>query len=54
MLSIICLYVILSNNIKVSDCCFTPIEQLFSYIMASTNYIRWDDDDVRFVLDQNG
>ena len=27
-------------------------EQFFSYIMARTNPIQWDDDDVRFVLDQ--
>jgi len=27
-----------------------PNEQIFSYIMARTSYIRWDDDDVCFVL----
>jgi len=32
-----------------------PNEQIFSYIMARTSYVQWcdDDDDVRFVLDQN-
>ena len=30
--------------------CFTPNEQYLSYIMVKTNYIRWDDDDVLFVL----
>jgi len=34
----------------VSDCCLTPSEQYFSYNMARTSYIRWDD--VRFALDQ--
>jgi hypothetical protein len=24
---------------EVSDCCLTPIEQIFSYIMLRTNYI---------------
>ena len=28
-------------------------EQFFSYIMARTSYIQWNDDDVRFVLDQH-
>jgi hypothetical protein len=28
-------------------------EQFFSYIMARTNYFQWNDDDVRFVLDQH-
>jgi len=27
-------------------------EQLFNYIMVRKNDIRWDDDDVNFVLDQ--
>ena len=35
-----------------SDCCLMPNEQFFSYIMARTSYIWWDDD-VRFVLDQH-
>ena len=35
-----------------SDFCLTPNEQFFNYIMASTSYIQWNDDDVRFVLDQ--
>ena len=31
-----------------------PNEQFFSYMyfMARVSYIRWDDNDVRFVLDQ--
>ena len=33
----------------VSKCCLMLCEQFFSYIMA-----RWDDNDVRFVLDQHG
>jgi len=37
----------------VSDCCSTPIQQFFSYIMARTGNNQWDDDDVRFVLDQH-
>jgi len=38
----------------VNDCCLTPNEQIFSYIiiMARTSYIWWDDD-VGFVLDQH-
>jgi len=30
-------------------------EQFFSYIgiMTRTSYIQWDDDDIRFVLDQH-
>ena len=34
-----------------SDCCLMPTEQCFSYIMARTNYIRWEHDDVRFLQD---
>ena len=37
----------------VSDCWLTPIQQLFSYIMARTVNFKWDDDEVRFVLDQH-
>ena len=37
----------------VRDCCLKPNEKIFSYIMARTSYIRWDDDDVRLVLDQH-
>jgi len=36
----------------VSNCCLTSSGQFFSYITTRTNYIRRDDDDVRFVLDQ--
>jgi hypothetical protein len=35
----------------VSDCYLRPIQQLFSYI-EQINY-QWDDDEVRFVLDQH-
>jgi len=37
----------------VSDFCLTPTQQFFSYLMARTSYIRWDDNNVRFVLDQD-
>jgi hypothetical protein len=37
----------------VSDCCLMPTKQFFSYIMARTVNFQWDDDEVRFVLDQN-
>ena len=36
-----------------SDCFLTPMEQFCSYIMARTTNILWNDDDVRFVLDQH-
>jgi hypothetical protein len=36
----------------VSDCCLTPSEEYFSYIMATTSFIRWDYNDVGFALDQ--
>jgi hypothetical protein len=32
--------------------CLAPTQQFFSYFMARTNYFRWDDDEFRFVLDQ--
>lgn len=38
---------------KVSNFCLTPNEQFFSYTMASTHDIRWDGNDICFVLDQN-
>ena len=34
-------------------CCLTPYEQFFSDIMARTSYIRWEDDDVCFAVDQH-
>jgi len=38
----------------VSDCFFAPFEQHFSYIIARTIYIRWDDsDNVSFILDEH-
>jgi len=36
----------------VSDYCLKPIEELFSYFMSWTSYMRWDDNDTRFILDQ--
>jgi hypothetical protein len=36
----------------VSDYDLTPNEQFFSCIIAITSYFQWNDDDVRFVLDQ--
>jgi lantibiotic modifying enzyme len=39
------------NVESVSDCCLTPTQQFFSYIMARTSWFQWDD--VRFVLDQH-
>ena len=36
----------------VIDCLLMPNEQMFSYIMARTSYIRWDDNNLCFVLDQ--
>jgi hypothetical protein len=49
------LYLFKLNSEWVSDFCLTPNEQFFSYIMARTSYIQWndDDDDVQFVLDQH-
>jgi len=37
----------------VSDCYLTPNDKFFSYIMARMSYIRSDDKDVRFLLDQH-
>ena len=39
--------------IWVNDCCLMAIEQFFSQVMARAGYIRWDRDDVHFVLDQH-
>jgi hypothetical protein len=33
--------------------CLTPIQQFFSYIMGEQVNFQWDDDEVRFVLDQH-
>jgi len=38
---------------SVSDCCLTPIQQFFSYIMAEQVIYQWDNKEVRFVLDQH-
>jgi len=37
----------------VSDCCLTLIQQFFSYIWREQVNYQWDDDEVRFVLDQH-
>ena len=37
----------------VSDCCLTPNEQYFNYIIARTNYNQWDDDGICFVLEKH-
>ena len=37
----------------VIDCCLTPTQQFFSYIMREQVNFQWDDDEVRFVLDQH-
>ena len=35
------------------DCCPTPNEHYFSYIMAIAIYFRWYEDDIRFILEQH-
>jgi hypothetical protein len=42
-----------SSKKRASDYCLTPTQLFFSYIMARTSYIQWNDHDVRFVLDQH-
>jgi len=37
----------------VSDCCLTPTQKFFSYIMARTINFQWNDDEVRFVLEEH-
>jgi hypothetical protein len=32
---------------RVIDCCIMPNEQYFSYVMARTSYIRFNDNDAR-------
>ena len=34
----------------VHDCCLTPNDKFFSYIMTITSYFRWDDNDVSLYL----
>ena len=37
-----------------SECCLTPTQQLFSYIMARENkYLQRAGDEISFVLDQH-
>jgi len=40
----------LRHTSSINSCCLS--EQCFSHIMARKGYIRRDDDDVRFALDQ--
>ena len=37
----------------VSDFRLTPTQQYFSYIMGEEFIFQWDEDEVRFVLDQH-
>ena len=42
----------------VCDCCLTPIQQFFSYMLCYISWreevnFQWDDDEVHFVLDQH-
>jgi len=41
------------KNEWVIDCCLMPIQQFVSYIMAKHVIFQWDDDEIRFVLDQH-
>jgi len=43
----------LKVNAWVSDCGLMPSEKFFSYIMARTSYIQWEDNDACFVLNQH-
>jgi len=47
------LLVLLDVLTFIDCCCLTPYEQFFSDIMARTSYIRWEDDDVCFAVDQH-
>jgi hypothetical protein len=40
-------------KVWVSDCCFTPTQQFFSYIMARTSSFSRGDDEVRFLPEQH-
>ena len=40
-------------GVRVSNYCLMPKEQFFRDIMARTSFKPWDDNDVRFVLDQH-
>jgi hypothetical protein len=40
-------------NEWLSDYCLTPNEQFSSYFMARTSYFEWNDDEIRFLLDQH-
>jgi hypothetical protein len=40
------------SGLSESDYALPPNEQLLRYIFAITSYIRWNDDDVHFVLVQ--
>ena len=40
-------------DITVCDRCVTSNDQLYIYILTRIGYIRWDDNDFQFALDQN-
>ena len=42
-----------TNESGASGCSLMPNEQYFSYIMARTSYIWWDDNTLCFVLEQH-
>ena len=37
----------------VSDCCLTPIQQFLAILWREQVYFQWDDDEIRFFLDQH-
>ena len=37
----------------VSDCCLTPIQQFLAILWWEQVYFQWDDDEIRFFLDQH-
>jgi hypothetical protein len=52
-IEIIYIYNYMLNCEWVSDCRLTPTQQYFSYIMGEEFIFQWDEDEVRFVLDQH-
>jgi hypothetical protein len=38
---------------SVSDCCFMPIHQFSAVSWRAQENFQWDDDEIRFVLDQH-
>ena len=43
----------INKNEWVSDCCLPPTQEFSSYIMREQVNFQWDDDEVRFILDQH-